>query len=151
MITESHIRTLAESGLESPDHFIVSLQVKSGNKIMIQLDGDKGVTVKDCVRLSRAIESQLDRDVEDFALEVSSPGIDQPLKMERQYRKNIGRQMQFHLMEDRYVEGVLKGISEGKLQVEKNLSKKDKKAGVDPQTEIDLNEVKKAIVTISFK
>ena len=94
MIEKIKILELVNQALEGSDKFLVSLKITPDNRIYVDIDGDNGVTIDDCIELSRAIESQLDRDAEDFALDVSSAGADQPLKLTRQYMKNIGREVE---------------------------------------------------------
>ena len=94
MIEKIKILELVNQALEGSDKFLVSLKITPDNRIYVDIDGDNGVTIDDCITLSRAIESQLDRDEEDFALDVSSAGADQPLKLTRQLVKNIGREVE---------------------------------------------------------
>ncbi|MBR4739413.1 MAG: ribosome assembly cofactor RimP [Bacteroidales bacterium] len=94
MIEKIKILELVNQALEGTDKFLVSLKITPDNRIYVDIDGDNGVTIYDCIELSRAIEGQLDRDEEDFALDVSSAGADQPLKLTRQYLKNIGREVE---------------------------------------------------------
>ena len=91
MILKEDIEKLADEFLYGTDMFIVKLNVGSDNKITIYIDGDNGVTIDDCVGLSRFIENEYDRETEDFELNVSSAGIDQPFINLRQYLKNIER------------------------------------------------------------
>ena len=94
MIEKIKILELVDQALEGSDKFLVNLKITPDNRIYVDIDGDNGVTIDDCIELSRAIESQLDRDEEDFALDVSSAGADQPLKLTRQLVKNIGREVE---------------------------------------------------------
>lgn len=94
MIEKIKILELVNQALEGTDKYLVNLKITPDNRIYVDIDGDNGITVEDCINLSRAIESQLDRDEEDFALDVSSAGADQPLKLKRQYTKNIGREVE---------------------------------------------------------
>ena len=71
--------------------FLVDLTIDANNKINITLDGDSGITLKECIRINKFIENHLDREIEDYSLEVSSPDISRPLKIKRQYNKNIGK------------------------------------------------------------
>ena len=88
------VEKLAEKVFEENNSlFLISLEVNSANHIKIVLDGDQGVSVNDCIMVSRAIEHNLDREEEDFSLEVTSAGVSEPLSMPRQYQKNIGRRL----------------------------------------------------------
>ncbi len=82
---------LEESLLEKPSVFLIDLKITDAFKVMVTLDGDQGVALQDCIDVSRAIENNCDREEQDFSLEVASVGVGSPLKLVRQYRKNIGR------------------------------------------------------------
>lgn len=107
MISEQYIKDLTNSHLDGTDRFIVSVAVKSDNRIRIFIDSDTHVLIEHCIELSKFIESQLDRDNEDFELNVSSSGLDQPYKLSRQYIKNIGREVSVLLKDNNKVEGSL--------------------------------------------
>jgi len=94
MISKEQIVNIIRQKVEEEDYFIVDVEVKPSNKIIVHIDGDKGVPIEFCVSVSRLIEHTLDRDAEDFELEVSSPGIGQAFKVHRQYVKNVGRQVE---------------------------------------------------------
>src|SRR5688572_11230920 len=92
MTFREKVSELLEKGLsERPSIFLIDLTITDGFKIIVTLDGDNGVTLQDCIDISRAIEHNLDREEQDFSLEVASAGVSAPLKLKRQYRKNIGR------------------------------------------------------------
>ena len=91
MITTEQVKELIEDKLVEKDCFVVELEIASGNQINLEVDGLNGFSIQDCVDFSRAVESNLDREVEDFELHVSSPGLDKPLRVIQQYQKNIGR------------------------------------------------------------
>ncbi|NNF81604.1 MAG: ribosome assembly cofactor RimP, partial [Flavobacteriaceae bacterium] len=93
------MRDTVESSLENAlnersDLFLIDLIILDDNKIRVIVDGDNGITVDDCVFLSRAIEGELDRDEIDFSLEVTSAGATSPLEHARQFKKNIGRSLE---------------------------------------------------------
>ena len=87
MITKEKILSLANQHLEGTNMYVTGIKIGSDNHINVFLDGDEGVTIKDCVGVSRAIEGNLDREKEDYALDVSSHGATTPLIMPRQYKK----------------------------------------------------------------
>ena len=91
MISVDKIQKIAEEKLAESTNFIVDIAVKSGNKIIVLLDNDNGVSIGDCVAMSRHIEASLDREADDFELNVMSPGLSEPFKILRQYQKNIGK------------------------------------------------------------
>lgn len=94
MIEATLIESFISEKFEQDDVFIVELDVRAGNKIVVVIDSDKGIPISYCIEVSKLIESNLDREVEDFELEVSSAGIGQPFKIVRQYHKNIGREVE---------------------------------------------------------
>ena len=124
MIEKIKILELVNNALEGTDKFLVSLKITPDNRIYIDIDGDNGVTIDDCITLSRDVESQLDRDVEDFALDVSSAGADQPLKLTRQYIKNIGRDLEAVTFDGEKVEGELMAADDAQLTLRTHASKK---------------------------
>jgi ribosome maturation factor RimP len=93
MIREEEIRELAEKYLEGSSRYLVEVKVKPGNKILVFIDGDSDVSIDDCVGLSRHIEQNIDRDLEDYELNVSSSGLDQPLRLKRQYERHKGKKI----------------------------------------------------------
>jgi ribosome maturation factor RimP len=94
MISKEQIMGIIQQKVEEDNYFVVDVEVKPSNKVIVHLDGDQGVPIEFCVSISRLIEHTLDRETEDFELEVSSPGIGQPFKVHRQFIKNIGRQVE---------------------------------------------------------
>lgn len=80
--------------LQRKDLFLIDFTIGSDNRIKVVLDGDKGINLKDCMEISRAIEHNLDREEEDFSLEVTSAGATEPLQLPRQYKKNVGRTLE---------------------------------------------------------
>ena len=110
MITKEKIQILVEEVMSS-DMFIVDITVGTGNSILVSVDSDAGISVGECVQISRHIESSLDREVEDFSLEVSSPGLSLPLKVFRQYVKNIGREVEVVTKSGEKQKGVLKSAN----------------------------------------
>ena len=131
------VETLLTAALaENPSLFLIELKVGANNSVRVILDGDQGVTLQDCMNVSRAIEHQLDREEEDFSLEVASAGVGAPLQSKRQYIKNIGRKLKVELTNLPPVQGTLiaaddsgftltwkqrepKPVGKGKVTVEK--------------------------------
>ena len=97
MILKEQIVSIINEKINGTHLFLIDVKVLPGNKIEVYVDGDNGLGISDCVDLSRHIEKSLDREVEDFSLEVSSPGATQPLKLSRQYIKHIGREVELKL------------------------------------------------------
>lgn len=151
MITKEQIREIIVSEFRGTDKFLVDIKVKPGNKIFVFIDSDKQVTINDCVDLSRSIESNFDREMEDFELNVSSAGLDQPLKLDRQFNKYIGKPVEIVLHEGAKVTGTLLAKDEQSLLIKLEAPKKKKK---DPQPEtlkIELKDIKETKGIISFK
>ena len=107
MISEQLIKDLTNQHLEGTDRFAVSVAVRPDNRIRIFIDSDSRVLIEHCIELSKFIKSQLDRDVEDFELNVSSSGLDQPYRLSRQYIKNIGREVAVLQKDNTKIEGTL--------------------------------------------
>ena len=102
------VAQLLESALEeNKSLFLIDLNISEDNHIKVILDGDTGVTVEDCIAVSRAIEHNLDREEYDFSLEVMSAGVSEPLTLPRQYKKNIGRNLKIRTKNDEKIEGEL--------------------------------------------
>lgn len=99
---------------EYPSLFLIDLSVTESNQIHVIIDGDEGITVQDCMNVSRAIEHNLDREVEDFSLEVLSAGATEPISQKRQYKKNIGRDLKVKTQEAT-LEGKLVAINEQEI------------------------------------
>ena len=97
---------------ENPELFLIDLKVLPGNKIYVEVDGDKGVSLKECIRISREVEHSLDRDVEDFSLEVTSPDVSKPLQNKRQYLKNLERKLLVKTSDGEEFEGCLTKVEE---------------------------------------
>ena len=110
MITKEKIQFLVEEVL-TDDLFIVDITVGVGNQISVSVDSDAGISVGECVQISRHVESSLDREIEDFALEVTSPGLSSPLKVLRQYLKNIGREVEVVTKSGEKQKGILKSAN----------------------------------------
>jgi len=149
------IERLADDNLAEKEHFIVGVKVsaeKGPSKISILLDGDNGVTIDDCVHLSRSVGHILEEEeiIEaKYTLEVTSPGVDYPLSSLRQYQKNVGRSLKISLNEGKEIKGILKEVSEEKLLIDKEV-KKGKKINHEP-VEVAFDEINKTIVQVSFK
>lgn len=147
MITEGIIRALVDEKLEGTDKFIVSAKVLPGNKIRVFIDGVTGLNVKDCVDVSRQIEGNLDREVEDFELQVSSPGLTEPFAHPLQYKKNVGRKVKITTIEGGSWKGELMEFDGSNIILQPE--KKKKKELEEPVT-ISLETIKEAKTVISF-
>jgi len=148
------IKRIALVNLTDKSQFIVDVVVsarKGPKKVMVLLDGDQGVTIDDCANLSRELSKALDelKELEEsYMLEVSTPGLDQPLVLHRQYKKNIGRGLKVKL-QDEILEGILTEVFDQKLILTQYVGSGKKK---EMKTlEIPFSEIDKAFVLVSFK
>ncbi len=156
MIKAALIRSYLEEELAQSGKFLVDVTVSTGNKIVVYMDSLKGVTLDECIQVSRFLESKLDREVEDFELEVSSPGLDKPLKLPVQYEKNLGRMLDVLKAGGNKITGKLEAIlPEGGIRLEAEKAVKDSKTGKKKKQseilEIKFEEIKTAKVVISLK
>ncbi len=131
------------------DCFILDIILKD-KKVEIFADTDEGIKFWQCQKLSRGIEEYLDESLvlgETYTLEVSSPGVDSPLKLYRQYPRNVGRKLKLTLADDIIMEGTLLSVTEEKLEMKVQGAKK----GMFKTVEVLFEDVQSAIVLVSFK
>lgn len=126
MIDQRKITQLVEEKL-TDEQFIVSVDVSPSNQISILVDSFSGLTIDHCVKLSRHIEGNLDREIEDFELQVSSAGLGEPFKIRQQFEKNKGKEVQVILANGMKLEGVLTKIDQTGFELE--TSKRQKVEG----------------------
>ncbi len=144
---------LNEALEQKPELFLIDLTISEANQIRIIIDGDKGVTVQDCIDVSRAIDHNLDREEEDFALEVHSAGVAEPLTMIRQYKKNLGRKLKV-LTAEETIEGKLTQVDDEAVTLQwkarepKPIGKG--KVTVEKEAVIPYNDIVEAKVMITF-
>ncbi len=154
MITVDQVKSIINQELDAKGIFLVDLTVDKLNRIKVWIDNMEGVSIATCVDISRLIESRLDRDLEDYELEVSSPGIDRPFTMLFQYKKNIDRQVEVFTHEGISYQGLLIGADEKKLALEiktkESVGNKKKKEILTKKIEIEFSAVKSAKVKITF-
>lgn len=140
-----------DEAVENTDYYVVDITVsdsKIKRKITVFLDTDEGITIEQCRLFSRELGNQLEEIIEEaFTLEVSSPGADSPLKFERQYIKNIGRNLKVTKTDKTEIKGKLTEVNAGTITIEPEAKKKVKPEAMT----ISLEEIKEAKVIISFK
>jgi len=144
---------LIEGLSEKPSIFLIDLTVTDNFKVIVTLDGDNGVALQDCIDISRAIEQNLDREEQDFSLEVASVGVGSPLKLVRQYKKNVGRTLIVKLATETIEAELVEAndnfiILSWKAREPKKIGKG--KETVQKRQEIPYSEIKEAIVTVTF-
>ncbi|MBQ5975168.1 MAG: ribosome assembly cofactor RimP [Bacteroidales bacterium] len=146
MIDKFKVLDIVKDVLEGSDKYLVNMKITPDNRIFVDLDGDNGINIDDCIEVSRAIENSLNRDEEDFELNVSSAGADSPLKMPRQYRRHVGRELSVEPFEGAKVEGVLTEAGDTQFTIKTKGSKKE------PSKELTFayEDVKTARVLIRF-
>jgi len=154
LITKEHISELIAEHLGNGPIFVTGLKIGSDNHINVFLDGDEGVTIKNCVDLSRHIEKSLTEEGADFALDVSSHGATTPLIMPRQYKKHIGRELEIKLEDGTKTEGSLVEFNDEELVLE-NTVRENKPIGkgkitVTKQQKIKYNQIKESKVKLKF-
>ena len=156
MATETHIRHIEDfiNALlkDDPEYFLVSIKIKPTNNVKVYIDGDNGITIEKCISINRALcKSLVEQQIfpnDDFSLEISSPGVGEPLILNRQYIKNKGRIVHVETIDAQQIEGLLKDINENGIVVEtthgkgKRIEKKEH--------EILFNNIKKTTVQIKF-
>ncbi|WP_025143393.1 ribosome assembly cofactor RimP [Pedobacter jeongneungensis] len=154
MQVEKRVAALVEEKIaDRPELFLVEVKMLPNNKLIIHVDGDEGISIQDCVAISRHVGFHLEEEnaiEQAYNLEVSSPGVGEPLKLIRQYNKNIGRTVSIKLKEGLKKEGKLLAVTENNLQIEESVKEKGKKA-VAIQTDVPFNDILETSVLISFK
>lgn len=153
MLQERVEELLEEAFQENNSLFLISLNISDQNHILVEIDGDEGVSVNDCIAVSRKIEHNLDREEEDFSLEVTSAGVSEPLKLPRQFRKNIGRKLEVQTNSNKF-EGNLTAVDENGIHISWQ-AREPKPVGkgkitVDKETKIAFEDIQKAKVVITF-
>ena len=151
---EKVLEVLNDALAERQDLFLVNLSVNDSFKISIDLDGDNGINLQDCITISRMVENNLDREEQDFSLEVASAGLSSPLKFVRQYKKNIGRTLKVITSASEEIEATLLAADDEKITLEWQ-AREPKKIGkgketVDKKADILYEDIKEAIVIVSF-
>ena len=131
--------------------FIVELLVSPANDIKVFLDSDKGITIEKCILINRSLYKRIEEELfpdGNFSLEVSSPGVDEPLKLKKQYKKNVGRMVEVFMNDNTRKEGKLLLADEDQIVIEETEGK-GKKA-VNKKTTILFNQIKHTKVLVTF-
>ena len=147
MIDKEKVLSIVNEELEGSDLFLVDLKIGKDNKISVYIDGDNGVLIQNCIDLSRKIEGNFDREVEDFELSVFSSGVGEPLVNARQYKKNIGRNISIITNDDQTIKGELISVDDDKVVV-REIPKKKKDSPVEK--EIASANIKEGKIIIIF-
>lgn len=154
MDIEQRVRALVEEKIaDRPDLFLVDVKMYPSGTLIILVDGDEGIAVGDCAGISRHVGFHLEEEnvIEDaYNLEVSSPGLDTLLILQRQYEKNIGRSLGIKLSDSTKREGKLISVSDEGIIIEEKIKEKGKKAEIK-ESPIPFTEITETKVLISFK
>ena len=154
MIEKQKVRSLVEQWLEGKDYFLTDLTISDDDRIVVEIDHKDGGWIDDCVDLSKFIEANLDRDVEDYELEVGSAGIGQPFKVRQQYVNNVGNEVEVLATGGIKLKGLLKDVDETGFAVV--VRKKVKPEGakrakmVDEDLRFNFADVKEVKAVIKF-
>lgn len=153
-LVEERLDKLVEEGA-GDEMFVVDVTISANNDIMVYVDGMHGITVEQCISVSRNVEHNLDREDEDFSLQVSSPGLTRPFKIQKQYEKYTGKEIEVLTEDEQKLEGLLKSSSKEGIVLETSKREKveghKKKQLVVKEHNLKYDEIKSAKAVISFK
>ncbi len=154
MQVENRVKALVEEKIvDRPELFLVNIKMLPNNKLIIHVDGDEGISIQDCAAISRHVGFHLEEENtidKAYNLEVSSPGVGEPLLLSRQYHKNIGRELSVKLGEGVVKEGKLISVTDNGILLEEKVKEKGKKVQLI-ETQIEFNAIIETKVLISFK
>jgi ribosome maturation factor RimP len=156
LIKKDSIIKLADEFLKDTSNYLIEVHVSTSNKIRVFIENDEHVSIQDCIALSKHIEHSLDRESEDFELEVSSPGIDQPLKHDRQFKKYQGKDVAVTLNDGKQIQGKLIELKDNQIILSPKANKKLKKQPTltsfsdDSNVSIPLADAKETRLVIVF-
>jgi ribosome maturation factor RimP len=155
MIKKEQIVELVNSVIDRQDQFVVGITVSGGNKITVLIDGYSGITIDDCAEISRYIDSKLNREIEDYELEVSSPGLSEPFRIKEQYIKNTSREVEVLLKTGIKKTGKIISVAENGIDLEVTKTIKPegnkKKENIKEVGFIEFSDIKHTKAVVSFK
>ena len=155
MIEKETVKSLVNQWLEGKEYFLTDLSVSADNRIVVEIDHKEGVWIDDCVNLSRYIDQHLDREVEDYELEVGSAGIGQPFKVLQQYVNHVGKQVEVVTTTGEKLRGLLKEANEEGITL--TLTVKVKEEGMkrpklqEQERQLSFNDIKQTQYVIDYK
>ena len=154
MIDKNVVKNLVEEGLQDKEYFLVSIEISPDDRIVVEIDHADGVWIEDCVALSKYIEDHLNRDEEDYELEVGSAGLGQPFKVPQQYINFIGKEVEVLDADGKKVKGILKAVegNDFTVGVEEKVKVEGKKRPVKQEVDhvYQMDKVKYTKYIISF-
>lgn len=146
VIDKNQVTSIVEQWLDDTDYFLVDVQVSPDNRIVVEIDHADGVWIDDCVDLSRHIEACLNRDEEDFELEVGSAGVGQPFKVHQQWINHIGKQVELLTVDGRKLRGTLTEVSNEGITLTQSIKKRiegEKRPRIiEEETQFSFSELK---------
>lgn len=155
MVSKDVVSQVVEEYLQERDLYLVDLKITPDSRVLIEIDTFEGVSIDDCIGLNRYIESKIDRDLEDYELEVSSAGLTEPFKVIQQYRKNIGKEVEVLTIEGKKIAGILTAVEDEQcvLTIEKQIKLEGAKRKTTIQEELLLSykNIKTTKLIIRFK
>lgn len=155
MIDKNVVKKLVDEWLEDKEYFLVDIQISPDDKIVVEIDHADGVWIEDCAELSRFVQEHLDRDQEDYELEVGSAGVGQPFKVAQQYVNNIGKEVEVLNNTGKKIKGILKSVDGNNfvVSVSEKVKVEGKKRPVlqDVDYAFLMDQVKYTKYVISFK
>lgn len=155
MVDKERVKKITEEWLQDKEYFLVDVEVTPDDRIVVEIDHKEGVWIEDCAALSRFIEERLNRDEEDYELEVGSAGLGQPFKVVQQYVNCIGEEVEVLQADGKKVKGILKAVDAPSFTV--TVMEKQKVEGkkrpqlVETDRVFDMNEIKHTRYIINFK
>ena len=154
MIDKNELQAFVEAQLKDTEYFLTDLKVSPNNEITVEIDSLTPGDIEECVKLTRAIEAQFDRDIEDYELEVGTAGLTSPLKVARQYEKYIGQDLEVLTTDGRKLHGMLRKVDENGiiLAIEQKVKKEGVKKPVVETQELALpySLIKRAVYDLKF-
>jgi len=147
------IELIEEKISDRPELFLVEVKMLPNNKLIIHVDGDEGINIQDCAAISRHVGFHLEEEntiEKAYNLEVSSPGVGEPLRLKRQYDKNVGREVGIKLSNGEVKEGKLLSVTDQGILIEAKVKDKGKKVQL-VETSINFSDITETKVLISFK
>ena len=139
---------------EYPDIFLIDFDIRSNDSIKIIIDGDNGIKVQDCIRISKALRNKIEEENKNFSIEVTSPGIGENLKISRQYKNNVGRDLELKLDDGTFIDGKLKKANDKKIEMEISGTNQKTKGQKYPKVETGsyyYKDIKQARLKVKFK
>ncbi|MEF9923221.1 MAG: ribosome assembly cofactor RimP [Muribaculaceae bacterium] len=138
MIDNKALKAVIEAGLQDTDMFLVDIIINPSNAIVVEIDSTSGVSIEECIRLTKLVEENFDRDKEDYELEIGSAGLTSPFKVKAQYDKNLGNEVEVLTGDGRKLKATLKSTTDNDFTV--TTTKKVKIDGAKRPTEVQEDE-----------